>query len=213
VRVQAALDHEHGRSISFTLCRGLHTLPTAHVKVLKNFGPNHVMLAMHHTTLLRCDCIGTLRSLYKGMQKTNDPHSYGSGRTITSLVVSTLAKAATPKEPGYTPTTRIPLCSFQKRVIKSIAHLINWLRSEPYDIVIAHVFLGGSPYSDYIIWSCITKRTINIKHTSFCHGKPFYPTQVEQLAYSTQKYLLNRVVPKIMDKSLGKSLKRVFPSI
>jgi hypothetical protein len=27
--------------------------------------------------------IGTLRSLYKGMQKTNDIHSYGSGRTIT----------------------------------------------------------------------------------------------------------------------------------
>jgi hypothetical protein len=41
----------------------------------------------------------------------------------------------------------------------------------------------------------------------------FYPTQVEQLAYSTQKHLLNRVDPRIVDKSLGKSLKRVFPSI
>jgi hypothetical protein len=41
----------------------------------------------------------------------------------------------------------------------------------------------------------------------------FYPTQVEQLAYSTQKHLLNRVDPRIVGKSLGKSLKRVFPSI
>jgi hypothetical protein len=46
-----------------------------------------------------------------------------------------------------------------------------------------------------------------------CHEKPFYPTQVEQLAYSTQKHLLNRVDPRIVDKSLGKTLKRVFPSI
>jgi hypothetical protein len=30
--------------------------------------------------------------------------------------------------------------------------------------------------------------------------KPFYPTQVEQLAYSTQKHLLNRVDPRIMNK-------------
>jgi hypothetical protein len=148
VRVQVAHNCEHGWSISFTLCKGLHTLPTAHVKVPKNFGPNHAMLARHHTKILRCDCIGTLRSLYKGMQKTNDPHNYGSGRTITSLVVSTLAKAATPKGSGYTPVARIPLCSFRKRAISSIAHLINWLRSEPYDTVVAHVFLVGSPCSD-----------------------------------------------------------------
>jgi hypothetical protein len=126
----------------------LHTLPTAHVQVLKNFGPNHVMLARYHTKLPRCHCIGILRSLYKGMQKTNNPHSYRSGWTITLLVVSTLAKAATPKGPGYTPITRMPLCSFRKRAIRSIAHLINWVRSEPYDTVVAHVFLGGSPCSD-----------------------------------------------------------------
>jgi hypothetical protein len=58
-------------------------VPTVRVKAPKNFKPNHAMLAKHHTTLLRCDCIGTLRSLYKGMQKTNDPHSYGSGQTMT----------------------------------------------------------------------------------------------------------------------------------
>jgi hypothetical protein len=57
-------------------------------------------------------------------------------------MVSTLAKAAIPKGPGYTPATRIPLYSFQKRAIRSIAHLINWLRSEAYDTVVAHVFLG-----------------------------------------------------------------------
>jgi hypothetical protein len=128
-------------------------------------------------------------------------------------VVSTLAKAATPKGSGYTPATRIPLCSFRKRAIRSITHLINWLWLEPYDTVVAHVFLGGSPCSDYIIWSCITKSIVNIKHTSLFHEKPFYSTQVEQLAYSTLKHLLNRVDPRIVDKSLGKSFKRVLPSI
>jgi hypothetical protein len=37
-------------------------------------------------------------------------------------------------------------------------------------------------------------------HTSLYIGKPFYPTQVEQLAYSTQKHLLNRVDPRNVDK-------------
>jgi hypothetical protein len=148
VRVQTAHDREHGWSISFTLCRGLHTLPTARVKVPKNFEHNHAMLIRHHTTLPRCDCIGTLRSLYKGIQKTNDPHSYRSGRTITLPSGQTLAKAATPKGPGYTPATRIPLSSFRKRAIRSIAHLINWLRSELCNTLVAHVFLGGSPCSD-----------------------------------------------------------------
>jgi hypothetical protein len=46
--------------------------------------------------------------------------------------------------------------------------------------------------------------SLNIQ--AFILGKPFYPTQVEQLAYSTQKQLLNRVDPRIVDKSLGKSL-------
>jgi hypothetical protein len=37
-----------------------YTFTTVRVKVPKNFEPNHMMLAKHHTTLLRCDCIGTL---------------------------------------------------------------------------------------------------------------------------------------------------------
>jgi hypothetical protein len=41
--------------------------------------------------------------------------------------------------------------------------------------------------------------SLNIK--SLCHEKPFYTTQVDQLAYSTQKRLLNMVVPRIMDKN------------
>jgi hypothetical protein len=53
--------------------------------------------------------------------------------------------------------------------------------------------------------------SLNIQ--AFILEKPFYPTQVEQLAYSTRKHLLKRVDTRIMDKSLGKSLKRVFPSI
>jgi hypothetical protein len=108
VRVQAALDREHEWSISFTLCRGLHTLPTARVKVSKNFGPNYVMLARHHTTLLRCDCIGMLRSLYKGMQKTNNLHSYGSGRTITLPSGQHLSKGRYPKRTELYPCNPHP---------------------------------------------------------------------------------------------------------
>jgi hypothetical protein len=108
VRVQAAHDREHGWSISFTLCRGLHTLPTVRVKAPKNFKPNHAMLAKHHTTLPRCDCIGTLRSLYKGMQKTNDPHSYRSGRTITLPSGQYLSKGYYPKRAGLYPCNPDP---------------------------------------------------------------------------------------------------------
>jgi hypothetical protein len=53
--------------------------------------------------------------------------------------------------------------------------------------------------------------SLNIQ--AFILENHFYPTQVEQLAYSTQKHLLNQVDPRIVDKSIGKSLKREFPSI
>jgi hypothetical protein len=148
VRVQGAHDREHGWSISFTLCRRLHIVPTVRIKAPKNFRPNHVMLDKHHTTLPRCDCIGTLQSLYKGMQKTNDPRSYGSGRTITLTSGQHFSKGCTPKGPGYTTATRIPLCSFRKRATSTITRLIIRLRSEPCDTVVVHVFLGGSPCSD-----------------------------------------------------------------
>jgi hypothetical protein len=166
VRVQAAHDREHGWSISFTLCRGLHTLPTTRIKALKNFKPNHAMLAKHHTTLPRCDCIGTLWSLYKDMQKTNNPHNYGSGRTITLPSDQHLSKGCYPKGPGYTHATPIPLCSFRKRATSTITHLINSLRSETCDTVVAPVFLGGSPCSDSIKYSYINPKhwSLNIKH-------------------------------------------------
>jgi hypothetical protein len=148
VRVQAAHDREHSWSISFTLCRGLHTIPTVHVKASKNFKPNQAMLAKHHTTLLRCDCIGTLRSLYKGVQKTNDPHSYRSGRTITLPSGQHLSQGCFPKRTWLYPCNPDPLCSLWKRATSMITHLIIRLRSEPCDTVVAHVFLGGSPCSD-----------------------------------------------------------------
>jgi hypothetical protein len=62
-------------------------------------------------------------------------------------------------------------------------------------------------------YDLVLPKASSLTHTSLYLGKPFYPTQVEQLAYSTQEHLLNRVDPRIVDKSLGKSLKRVFPSI
>src|SRR6185369_12038261 len=44
----------------------LYTFTTIRVKVPKNFEPNHAyVLIRHNTTLPRCDCIGTLRGLYK----------------------------------------------------------------------------------------------------------------------------------------------------
>jgi hypothetical protein len=148
VRIQAAHNREHGWSISFTLWRGLHSLCTARVKVPKNFGPDHAILIRHHTTLPRCDCIGTQRSLYKGMQKTNDPQSCGPGRTITLPSGQHLSKGCYPKRTGLYPCNPDPPLLLLERAIRSIAHLINWLRTEPYDIVVAHVFLGGSPCSD-----------------------------------------------------------------
>jgi hypothetical protein len=43
----------------YTLMR-FYTFTTNHVKVPKNFGSNPAMLARHHTTIPKCDCIGTL---------------------------------------------------------------------------------------------------------------------------------------------------------
>jgi hypothetical protein len=49
---------------------GIYTLQRLYIfthksRVSKNFKPNHAMPAKHHTTLPRCDCIGTLRGLYE----------------------------------------------------------------------------------------------------------------------------------------------------
>jgi hypothetical protein len=62
-------------------------------------------------------------------------------------------------------------------------------------------------------YDLILPKASSLNIQAFVMENHFYPTQVEQLAYSTQKHLLNRVVPRIVDKNLGKSLKRVFPSI
>jgi hypothetical protein len=62
-------------------------------------------------------------------------------------------------------------------------------------------------------YDLILPKALSLNIKAFVMKNHFYPTQVEQLAYSTQKHLLNRVVPRIVDESLGKSLKRVFSSI
>jgi hypothetical protein len=53
---------------SFDMEEALEDFTTSSVKAPKNFEPNHAMLIMHHTTLPRCGCIGTLQGLYKGSQ-------------------------------------------------------------------------------------------------------------------------------------------------
>jgi hypothetical protein len=124
----------------------LYTFTTARVKVLKNFEPNHAMLAKHHTTLLRCDCIGTLQSLYKGMQKTTTHIVTVAERTITPLVDNTLGKAAAKRTDLY-PFNFDPLCSFRIRLSESSTHLINWLSQSHMDCGCT-VFLGGSACSN-----------------------------------------------------------------
>ena len=54
-------------TVSTTVITILHSAEVVHfhVKVSKNFKPNHDVLARHNTTLPRCDCIGTLRGLSK----------------------------------------------------------------------------------------------------------------------------------------------------
>jgi hypothetical protein len=59
------------------------------------------------------------------------------------------------------------------------------------------------------VFVLLESASLNIEHF---HKLPFYPPQVEQLAYSTQKHLFKRVVPRIRVKSLGMALKGVFPS-
>jgi hypothetical protein len=52
-------------------------------------------------------------------------------------------------------------------------------------------------------------KTFTIKHRASLYFKrPFYPTQVEQLAYSTEKHLFKWARLGIRVKSIGMSLKR-----
>jgi hypothetical protein len=67
--------------------------------------------------------------------------------------------------------------------------------------VVLHV-----PIKSYDLVLPKASSALNIQ--AFVIENHFYPTQVEQLAYSTQKHLLNRVVPRVVDKNLGKSLKK-----
>ena len=68
----------------------LYTLPTSRVKVQKNFGPNHAVLIRHNTTVLRCDCIGMLRGLYK------DSLSYDNLIRFQAKVIITLPNEEVP---------------------------------------------------------------------------------------------------------------------
>ena len=69
-------------SVLNTLQR-LYTLPTSRVKVQKNFGPYHAVLIRHNTTLPRCDCIGTLRGLYKDSLTYDNPLRFQAKVVIT----------------------------------------------------------------------------------------------------------------------------------
>ena len=62
----------------------LYTFTTIRVKVPKNFEPNHAyVLIRHNTTLSRCDCIGTLRGLYKDSLTYDNPLRFQAKVVIT----------------------------------------------------------------------------------------------------------------------------------
>jgi hypothetical protein len=96
-------------------------------------------------------------------------------------MVSTLAKAATPKEPGYTPSTPALCAPLRKRAINYPTLLIIWLSQSHVDCGCT-VVLGGSPCS------------INIFHTQ--NGVAFHNHDITIPMLSK----LSNNLPKAFDK-------------
>jgi hypothetical protein len=146
VRVQIALDREHGWSISFT--QRLHTFTTVRVKVLKNFESNHACAnqAQYHTSevWLHSDAMKPLQR-YAKAPTTHD--GYSSGRTITLHSGHHLSKGCYPKRTGLYPCNPKPPVFLSDKVTSTVADLINWL-IQSYMNCGCTVFLGGSPCSD-----------------------------------------------------------------
>ena len=100
----------------------LYTFTTIRIKVLKNFEPNHTyVLIRHNTTLLRCDCIGTLRGLYKDSLTCDNPLRFQVKVVITlpNEVVPcqrTIKHYQLPQEDRAIPYRCIPSCLFGKIV-------------------------------------------------------------------------------------------------
>ena len=114
-----------------------------------NFGPNNAMLARHHTTLPRCDCIGTLRGLYKDSLMCSNPLGFRSKQGIKlPSGYRVLAKPNSPLEQVYTPSTP-PLLPLSGKITTTSRFLIIQQRPEPYSPCGCTVFLGGSPCSNY----------------------------------------------------------------
>jgi hypothetical protein len=67
------------------------------------------------------------------------------------------------------------------------------------------MFLWVVLHVPIISYDLVLPKASSLNIHRFVMKNHFYPTRVKKLAYSTQKHLLNRVVPRIVDKSLGKS--------
>ena len=66
----------------------LHSAEIVHLhhnsrKSSKNFKPNHASAAKHYITLPRCDCLGTLRGLYKDSLNRDNPLRFQAKVVIT----------------------------------------------------------------------------------------------------------------------------------
>ena len=104
MRVQAALTLSTTDISVFTLQR-LYTFTTIRVKVPKNFESNHTyVLIRHNTTLPMCDCIGTLRGLYKYFLTNDNPLRFQA--TIDGQLLS---KGRYPKRTEIYPNDAAPL--------------------------------------------------------------------------------------------------------
>ena len=133
-------------SNQITSLQRLHTFITSRVKVQKNFGPNHAVLARHNTTLM-CECIGTLRGFYKDSLTSSSPLRFQPLGECTLPQSERTPQAYQTPLAGRVPLLNLvpPLAPFDQ-VLTSQRNLINQPRPEPCSLCGCVVFPGGSPW-------------------------------------------------------------------
>jgi hypothetical protein len=135
VRVHAALDREHGWSISFTLSEVAHFHHSSRKSWVVH-EPNHTCAdqAQYHTfkVWLHRDATKPLPR-YAKAPATHD--SYSSGQTITLPSGQHLSKGCYPKRTELYPCNPEPPVFLSDKVINTITHLINWLSQSQWTVV------------------------------------------------------------------------------
>jgi hypothetical protein len=147
VRVQAALDREHGWSIGFNSAEVVHFHHSSR-KSSKELGtqPCDADQASYHTSEVWLHRDAT-KPLQRHAKAPTTHDSYSSGRTITLPSGQHLSKGCYPKRTRLYPCNPKPPVFLSDKVTSTIAHLINWLSQSHVDCGCT-IFLGGSPCSD-----------------------------------------------------------------